>query len=448
MRKTRSLIVYASLVVLAIVIFQLYWIFSAYDTQQKAIEEEARNIIREYVVNYDGLSLIQDMGGRQSSVPKELMDILKDSLSGGHVQVIIAGEDKPLPDTLLKKLLESGVNPSKFRNLDSQMTEGLNDKLHQSFPSMEFVLSVNGRGKKYDTANNLSNNTLMVASQLHPEQKYTLSISNLGGMAVRHIKWQIVVSLLYLSLCLTAFLLLVYAIKSNRRLMQMKDSFTNNMTHELKTPIATLYAAAEALDNPGVREDQNLALEYIHFMKEGLKKLSSMADTILLNAKLNKGKVYLDKQQVNLYSLIESVASKFSPVLQVHDAVLDISGVQDGIIITADTEHLGNVFSNLIDNAIKYNIRKPFIKINAVHVKDSVRIVFEDNGIGIDKRDQKEIFKPYVRVSEGDRHSIKGYGLGLSYVAEIITLHYGKIRVEKSEMGKGSTFEIILNTNE
>ncbi|HMG14801.1 MAG TPA: HAMP domain-containing sensor histidine kinase, partial [Saprospiraceae bacterium] len=214
---------------------------------------------------------------------------------------------------------------------------------------------------------------------------------------------------------LVIFTISLVIILRQRRLSEIQKDFINNMTHEFKTPISTIRISTEMfLNNELIKRDKRL-IKYAHIIREQNKRLNDQVEKLLQVAKLDKGKVSMETIEVNLHSIIESVADSFEPFL------LDINGhIQLDLnashpIIKADSLHLINILNSLLDNAVKYRRQDPLIKILTMDVDNSILLSIEDNGIGIEKKDLKNIFKKFFRVPTGNIHNVKGFGLGLFY---------------------------------
>ena len=240
-----------------------------------------------------------------------------------------------------------------------------------------------------------------------------------------------------------AFMTVIVAIFRQKKLSQMKNDFINNMTHEFKTPISTVSLACEVLNDNSVPKSEEFIHSYINIISEENKRLGVMAEKILQTAILEKGQLNLRKEKINLQNIIADVAHKIAIQVEIRDG--SISTVFDAADheIIADKVHITNVINNLLDNANKYSPRKPLITVTTQNVNNGVMISITDNGIGINKANQKKIFDKLYRVPTGDVHNVKGFGLGLSYVKFIVDKHGGRVSVE-SEPGKGSTFRIWL----
>lgn len=257
--------------------------------------------------------------------------------------------------------------------------------------------------------------------------------------------------LLSLSLFITVLIgvIMIYLFRrmlSQEKLHHMKNDFINNMTHELKTPIATISLAVDAINNPSVKNDEEKFRNYTDILKEENKKLNTHVERVLQMAELDKGEMAPEKKLLDLKTILENYISSYQLQIQSRTAKVNLN-IQDIIIVEGDEFHLMNVFTNLLDNSLKYSGSDPVITITAYKNANHAEIHFIDNGIGIDKMEQEKIFDKFYRVQSGDLHDVKGFGLGLSYVRSIIEAHGGTIEL-KSEKNKGSEFIIKLKTHE
>ena len=223
----------------------------------------------------------------------------------------------------------------------------------------------------------------------------------------------------------------------------MKSDFINNMTHELKTPIATISLAADALNNPGVQENKAGIQRYTRIIKEENQRMNRQVERVLQAARFDRNEIDLKKERVNLHELISRAAEHV--LLQVQDRAgkltMELNAVSHELM--ADRVHLTNIIYNLLDNANKYSPEAPMIKVATSNTDHQVRVTISDKGKGISKADQQRIFTRFYRASTGNLHDVKGFGLGLSYVKETVEAHNGSISVS-SKPGKGSTFEVTL----
>jgi len=232
---------------------------------------------------------------------------------------------------------------------------------------------------------------------------------------------------------------LVREIRRNER----QDSFLNAVTHELKTPIATVSVAIEALRNFNALDDPQKTNEYLNISANEMHRLGLLVDKVLKLSMFEKHQIELREESVDLLQLVEEVVSSMKLQFEKYRAKVSIRTEGKEFVIRADRLHVTSVVFNLLDNALKYSKANPSIQIDLKETEADVELSITDNGIGIAPEFRKKIFDKFFRVPTGDTHNVKGYGLGLSYVAYVIQRHRGTIDME-SQPGIGSRFIIKL----
>lgn len=252
-----------------------------------------------------------------------------------------------------------------------------------------------------------------------------------------------VLSICMLLLISFLFILSIRTIYSQRKLDEMKTDFINNMTHEIKTPIATISLACEMLKDDTVRSDAGQLRTFVDIIGEENRRMRMLVETLLQSAKMASKRFSISPKELDLNHVVENAVQSFHLAVknkhgQIETDLQPLTGV-----LYADELHITNMVHNLIDNAIKYSPDELFVKISTHMDGDKVVLLIQDHGIGIAKEDQKHIFEKFYRVSTGNVHNVKGFGIGLSYVSQVVALHEGHINVE-SELGKGCTFTITL----
>ena len=262
---------------------------------------------------------------------------------------------------------------------------------------------------------------------------------------IKQMMGQIAGSILMILVLMTAFSFIYHTINRQRRLADMKNEFISNITHELKTPIATVHVALEALQNFNAIDDPKKSKEYLDISMSELTRLELLVDKVLKRSMLEKDAIKMDATTIDLHQLVEKVILTMKVQFEKWNATLNITTVGENFSILADRLHMTSVIYNLLENAIKYSDGKPEIDIRLTEMDNSVRLDISDKGIGIPKAYQDKIFEPFFRVPHQDRHDAKGHGLGLSYVAQIIKLHHGTITISNAAV-KGTVFTIDLPT--
>lgn len=223
----------------------------------------------------------------------------------------------------------------------------------------------------------------------------------------------------------------------------MKTDFINNMTHEFKTPVATIMIASEALKDPEVTEDKARLKRLAGIIYDENVRLGSHIERVLSIARLEKGELKLENTEVDMNDLIVIVLDSMELQLQKRNAVININTDAESAVVFGDELHLSNVIYNLIDNANKYSTETPEITITTRNSHKHIIIEIADKGIGMTKEQSKRIFDQFYRVPTGNLHDVKGFGLGLNYVQDIIKKLNGTVKVS-SEKDRGTTFEISL----
>ena len=242
------------------------------------------------------------------------------------------------------------------------------------------------------------------------------------------------------------FALSLFFIIRQKKISEMKSDFINNMTHEFKTPIATISLAADTITNPKVIKDESKVLQFISMIKKENNRMNKKVETILQIASLDKKEIQFRYENISMHTIIDHVLDTMEIQLQQRNGKVTKSFDATEPVINGDHEHISNLVNNLLDNAIKYSPETPDITIKTMNVDHGFVFTVEDKGIGMTKAVQSKIFERFYRQTSGNVHDVKGFGLGLNYARAIIDAHKGTIHV-MSEPGKGSRFEVYLPSN-
>jgi two-component system phosphate regulon sensor histidine kinase PhoR len=226
----------------------------------------------------------------------------------------------------------------------------------------------------------------------------------------------------------------------------VKTDFINNMTHELKTPISTISLSSEVLMKRDIANDPDRLNQYAKIIHSENNRLKTQVDKVLQIATLSPEKVNIKSEELDLHEILKSAVETFEVSLNANQGEMSLDLHAENSSVIGDRVHITNIIYNLLDNAHKYTEEEPRIHIKTSNEKGCLKIAISDNGVGIDKNQQALIFDKFYRVPKGNLHDVKGFGLGLFYVKTIVSAHKGKIYVD-SELGKGSTFTILLKSN-
>jgi len=272
---------------------------------------------------------------------------------------------------------------------------------------------------------------------------YRLIPGNTLPYLLKKMGMPILFSLLLLGITILSFVLLYRNLLQQRRLTEIKNDFISNITHELKTPIATVSVAIEAMKNFNALQNPERTQEYLDISGNELQRLSLLVDKVLSLSKYQKNEIEIKKEKFDLLQLARDVMDSMKPQFDKQHAVTSLQTTGSNFIMEADERHISSVIYNLLDNALKYSKAEPRIDVHIIDHVQYLELRVSDNGIGIPQEYRKKIFDQFFRVPHGDKHNSKGYGLGLSYVNYIVASHQGFIEVE-SELEKGSTFIVKL----
>jgi signal transduction histidine kinase len=272
---------------------------------------------------------------------------------------------------------------------------------------------------------------------------YAALFPDYKGYLLKKIIPQGLFSFFLLTIISLAFGTIYRNLRQQRRLTELKNDFISNVTHELKTPIATVSVAIEALQSFGAAQNPELTKEYLEISKNELSRLTLLIDKVLKMSAFEQQGLSLNRETVHLPDLIKQVLSSLKLQFEKYQAEISVDTSGQNLVVSADKIHLTNVVYNLLDNALKYSENTPEIRIEIQDSGQEIRFSVKDKGIGILPEYQDKVFEKFFRVPTGNTHDVKGYGLGLSYVASVVKQHGGRIEVQ-SEWEKGSTFTVIL----
>jgi signal transduction histidine kinase len=362
----------------------------------------------------------------------EMVRMVKRTLDGlSAVQIPIQERiDSAQVDTMLRSALAArGI----FQSFDFQVQSSQNGLAFAS-------------GQKIHTQGGISPQQLV---ELFPnigsmEQSFlSISFPNRRFRAFQAVWLQALASVVFCGIILFSFWITMRTVIRQKQLSEMKNDFINNMTHELKTPIATISLAADALMNPRMASAEGSLQRYTRIIKEENQRMNLQVERVLQAARFQRKEIKLQREEVEVHELIQKAVRHLELPIQQREGRLGLQLDAQQSRLKADPHHLANMLNNLLDNANKYSPERPQIDVCTRNEGEELVIQVVDQGPGISKADQTRIFDRFYRVSTGDLHEVKGFGLGLSYVREMAEAHGGSISV-LSSLGKGSTFEIRL----
>jgi two-component system, OmpR family, phosphate regulon sensor histidine kinase PhoR len=333
-----------------------------------------------------------------------------------------------------------------FYNIDSlaqkdsvtieEITKAYTKRLKEDKIDVGFLVN------KLDSADKEIDSPDVVTIGFYKPSRFSLSLQDTFSYMFGKLKLPVLFSLLLVGITVFSFVLLYRNMLKQQRLAELKNEFISNITHELKTPIATVGVAIEALKSFNAIHDPERTKEYLDISQNELQRLNLLVDKVLKLSMFEKKEIELKYEIANLKDIAEEVIASMRLQTEKHRAQV-LLNCEGDCTLQADRLHLLSVVFNLLDNALKYSNGSPVIKIDIEEKENNIVLKVADNGIGISAEYQSKVFDKFFRVPHGDTHNAKGYGLGLSYVAHVVKKHKGTISVE-SKPGEGTTFIISL----
>jgi two-component system phosphate regulon sensor histidine kinase PhoR len=377
-------------------------------------------------------------------------------------------EEYNIPKDALEKIRYTNLKIEAMNQAWEELMEGQKDVLERidTLQVRELIknhLKERGIDQSFDLALLNDEGNLIPIGQVKDREKLTQGIqaklfpSDLLGKdnfvlinfpkkrlyILRQIWLPVLSSMLFLGIVIFCFIYAIKVIIRQKKLSDIKNDFINNMTHEFKTPIATVSLAVEALQDPDLLNKDTFRNRYIGIIKDENKRLGSQVEKVLQAATLEKKDFKLKIELLNIHEILENVKTGFGLQLENKGGNISLKTNLKDPYIEADAFHISHIINNLLDNAIKYSKESPIVKIDSWDQNGSIFISISDNGVGMTKDAVKKIFDKFYRVPTGNVHDVKGFGLGLAYVKTMMEAHNGEILVN-SEPGKGSTFTLKL----
>lgn len=299
-----------------------------------------------------------------------------------------------------------------------------------------------------DTTHNLRIWYPLVASSgsllesLAPDEVLVIVVPQVKSYVLQSLGWMIAGAIVFTLVIITAFYLTVRTLLRQKKLGDMKNDFINNMTHELKTPLATISLAVDALKNDKVIASPDKMEYFTGMIKDENKRMNKHVETILQAAQMERQEVQLNLKELHLHEIIKNVLTNLQLQIEEKNGNVELYLNATSDLMNADEIHLTNLINNLVDNALKYSKDDSFyLKISTKNIGKGIRVQVEDHGIGMNKETLARVFEKFYRAHTGNVHNVKGFGLGLSYVKTMVEAHDGKIKAD-SILGKGSTFTV------
>ena len=418
-RKTIRIIIFlATLSLIGIVATQIFWVREAYNLQEKQFNERVRMALDN--VTHELLSIHKD--------ESELFNPVKQVSSNYYVTLINDTVNPYLLENLLK-------NEFTERNIKIDFEYVIYDCFTDSIVFGDYVSLDNQeqdqlQSKSYNMQWDRDGHYFGV--YFPSKQSYILNEMGI---------WLFSSSIILVIIIFFAYTISV--ILKQKRLSEIKNDFINNITHEFKTPISTISLSADVLLGENIKNEPERLANYAGIIKDENNRLKNQVDKVLQLATLDKDKLKLENEEIDLHELITSSVKSFGLIVRERGGEINCDLHAEKHLFYGDRIHITNTLHNLIDNAIKYSIDEPKINVTTNSTSGHIEIGVKDNGIGVSKEGQKYIFEKFYRVPTNNVHDVKGFGLGLNYVKTIVEAYSGSVKLISKE-GEGSTFVIKL----
>ncbi|HLZ85716.1 MAG TPA: HAMP domain-containing sensor histidine kinase [Puia sp.] len=431
-----------SLSLIGSIYIQINWILTMLENKQ----EELRHKLVD-ATNYVSQELVAQRGGNPGKVLRLKPGLWRpsDPFTMELMRVPSVAERytvEDITDKIRKAFNLVGMKNSRFEFSVSSDPGGPGISFHPlELRSKNFLKEIE------DTTNNLFAFMPLQAPQntdgdaVLPDEVLAVVVPDYKKMVLGEMRIMIGGAIFFTLVIIAAFYVTVHALVRQKKLSEIKNDFINNMTHEFKTPLATISLAVDALRNEKVVQDRSKSEYFTGIIKEENKRMNKQVETILQASLLDRQEQQLNLFPLHAHVIIQEAMENFHLQLEGKGGRYELQLNAKNDHILADEVHFMNIITNLIDNAVKYSKENLLIRITTHSTPRSLVIRIEDNGIGMSKETQRRIFEKFYRAHTGNLHNVKGFGLGLSYVKTIVEAHQGKIKVD-SVVGKGTNFTL------
>ena len=432
--KHRFLII-AVISVVMIAAYEGYWLSGLYKSQRQSLEMQISSLISKselaaYSFQLKREQLTDSIAFLSSDNLSKIVSIKRDSSFGNKIRSISVYRR----DDFNKQVASSVTSPEFYEMMDSILFQNFKeagiDEIFRPLDTPDVVSDTDSASAGY----------IIVKSTLG-KKLYSFDTGLMTGYILLNMSGIIFTSLMVVAIVIFSFWFFIRTLKKQMELDEMKSSFTSNITHELKTPIAVAYAANDALLNYGLADNPVKREEYLLDTREQLEKLSALVERILSMSMKERGNFRLDVSETNIRDMFEKIVQETR--LRTAKACDIQIEADENLTAVFDAKLMSSVVSTLVDNAVKYSGEPVRILLKAIRKSDKLFISVSDNGIGIAPEHQRHVFEKFYRVPHGDVHEVKGYGIGLYFAKTIVERHGGRISLT-STPGEGSTFTIEI----
>ncbi len=460
-----GIIILMSVALFGIAVTQFIWIKTQVDLDAKSFEDKT----------YMALNNVKIRMSKDADQQKSVAEVLEDKrLFGQSVSTIsnlLSPENKNYFNNKheISRIMKNIVDPAYLlENMDIQkLDKYLREELEDQGINIKYDYGVYSNKEKYYIFRNGHFAAVPMSGKASKpdgaerdfnSSPYKVQLYGIDEESPGHLKiffpgkqsflWSrvlpsLLTSFLFTGLVLFCFAYTIFVIFRQKKVSEMKTDFINNMTHEFKTPIATISLASDSITNKTVIDNPDKIKRFAGIIKQENRRMLDQVEKVLQMAKIDKRDFDLKLADVNINDIVYQATENSRLKIIKREGTLDVSLNASTPVVQGDLTHISNIIHNLLDNAEKYSNEKPKIDVTTRNVTGGVEVDISDNGIGMNQDSIKHIFDKFYRVHTGNRHDVKGFGLGLSYVKALMDAHNGKIKVT-SELGVGSTFSIFF----
>jgi len=410
------------------------WVSSDNDEQNVFVDEDENVIITEGQSKPSRVIIKtkEQKVGERADVLKGMFEQLVVEVESVHTPITERLEKDYLDSQIRKSLGAKGIEiPFEFAVISG---------------SDESLIPVSSDGFDEDNLGSQFRVSLFPNDLLHIPNFLLLTFPDENMHVLRSIFLLLAGSLIFTLIILITFTVTIRVILKQKRLADIKSDFINNMTHEFKTPIATISLAVDSINNPKVLTLPEKVSYFTNIIRDENRRMNTQVENVLQMALIDKRDFNFNVREINVHEIIERAVKNIRLQLEKKHGEIGLDLNAEQSVISIDEIHLNNIINNLLDNAMKYSVENPQISVRTENYGEGIRISVQDNGIGINKEAREKIFDKFFRVTSGNIHNVKGFGLGLSYVKAIVLAFGGNISLE-SEPGRGSVFHINLPFN-
>lgn len=341
----------------------------------------------------------------------------------------------------IRSLINKEFEKNNFKNIDFEFAISTTSMIGDNLQSRNFYNAYSDSVNNFSVVYPLDPPGGSLTEGIAPQELLWIVVPHVRNEVWKQMFWMLIGAIIFTCIIFAAFFITIRALLNQKKLSEIKSDFINNMTHEFKTPLATISLAVDALKNEKVANDKTKMNYFSGIIKEENKRMNKQVESILQAALLDKQEIQLNVAPLHANEMINSAINNILLPLKEKNGCIEKNFNAFNDLIMADDVHFTNIINNLLDNAVKYSNENLKIKITTSNFNSHLRIKIEDNGIGMNKETLNKVFEKFYRAHTGNIHNVKGFGLGLSYVKSIVDAHRGKIKAE-STPGKGSCFTL------